>query len=302
MTILVSGGTGFVGRFIVENLLAAGRDVSVLGRVGPSAGFFSREVGFVEGALDPDRDQRAAFAGVEAFVHAAFDHLPGRYRGGEGDDPDGFRRRNIDGTAALFAQAKAAGVGRVVFLSSRAVYGAQPPGMALLEETAPHPDTLYGEVKRAAEAALRSLGDDGFLGVSLRVTGVYGPPGPGQEHKWAALFRDWLAGRAITPRVATEVHGRDVAEAVRLVLATPQTALPGDLLNVSDIVVDRRDLLAMVKAATGAAHALPPRADVAALNVADTARLRGFGWRPGGWDLLENTVRALVAPPAARGL
>lgn len=298
MKVLVSGGTGFAGRFVVEDLLAAGQDVSVMGRTPPEAGFFSRDVGFVEGALDPDRDQGAAFAGADAFVHAAFDHPPGRYRGAEGDDPDGFRHRNLHGTAALFAQAKAAGVGRVVFLSSRAVYGDQPPGAVLFEETDPHPDTLYGEVKREAEAALRALRGDGFSGVSLRVTGIYGPAGAGRAHKWTALFRDWLAGRPVAPRVATEVHGRDVAEAVGIALSMPDTALPGDLLNVSDIVVDRHDLLEIVKAATGAAHALPAPADAEALNLPSTARLRALGWRPGGRDLLEETVRDLVAPMA----
>lgn len=291
MTTLVSGGTGLVGRFAVEALLEAGREVRVMGRTPPSEGFFSAPVEFVEGTLDPDRDQSAAFTGVRHFVHAAFDHAPGKYRGGEGDDPASFRRRNLDGSVALFEAAKRAGVERSVFLSSRAVYGVQPLGAMLSEETEPRPDTLYGEVKLKAERALAALSSDHFAGVSLRVTGVYGPSRPGQPHKWSVLFRDYLDGRPIAPRRATEVHGVDVAAAVLLALDAPAVA---PILNVSDIVLDHRDLLGVVQAITGCGHALPP-AFTEPLNEMATGLLRGLGWRPGGRSLLEQTVGSLLS-------
>lgn len=290
MTVLVTGGTGFVGRFVVEALLRRGDDVRVMGRTRPADGFFSRQVEFMEGSLDPDRDQSAAFVGVSAFVHAAFDHLPGRYRGGEGDDASGFRRRNLDGTVALFEAAKRAGVARVVFLSSRSVYGVQPPGSELSEATEPHPDTLYGEAKLEAERALTMMSGEGFPGTSLRVTGVYGPAAPGRAHKWADLFDNYLAGRPIEPRRATEVHGEDVAAAVLIALNAPETP---PVLNVSDILLDRHDLLAIVQSATGSTHPLPPRS-AAPINAMDCTLLRSLGWRPTGTDLLERTVRTLL--------
>lgn len=121
MRVLVSGGRGLVGRFIVNGLREAGHEVIVGTRAPSSADERALH-------LDLERDQREAFEGIDAFVHAAFDHLPGRYRGGEGDDPDSFRRRNLDGSARLFEDARDAGVTRVVFLSTRAVYGVQPAG------------------------------------------------------------------------------------------------------------------------------------------------------------------------------
>ena len=291
MTTLVSGGTGTVGRFVVEALLGAGREVRVMGSTPPADGFFSGPVEFVEGALDPARDQSAAFVGVRHFVHAAFDHAPGKYRGGEGDDPATFRRRNLDGSVALFEAAKRAGVERSIFLSSRAVYGVQPPGAMLTEDTEPRPDTLYGDVKLDAERALAALSDDRFSGVSLRVTGVYGPAGRGQPHKWADLFRDYLDGHPIAPRRATEVHGEDVAAAVLLALDAPSVPR---VLNVSDIVVDRRDLLAILQQITGCPHPLPP-ASSEPLNEMNTDRLCAMDWRPGGMDLLRRSVSGLLA-------
>lgn len=288
MKVLVTGATGYAGRFIVEALLAAGHEVAVSGRSKPDNGFFSAPVDFLPGDLEPANASPDLFEGRDAFVHAAFHHVAGKFRGGEGDDPEAFRRLNVDGSLALFAAAKQAGVARAVFLSSRAVYGSQPPGAALSENAEPHPDTLYGEVKLAVERGIATMADETFLPVSLRVTGIYGPAGPGRAHKWAGLFADFEAGRTIAPRVGTEVHGGDMAVAVRLMLETDADAIrvAGSLFNVSDLLLDRQDLLAEFARATGCESPLPTRADASAYNAMDCARLKELGWRPrGGLDL-----------------
>src|SRR5690554_2248386 len=97
---VVSGGTRYVGRFIVECLLAAGHHVTVLGRKPPVDGFFSGPVAFQPYDLDRGELSPQAIDTASFLVHAAFDHLPGRYRGGEGDDPQSFRRRNVDSSVA----------------------------------------------------------------------------------------------------------------------------------------------------------------------------------------------------------
>lgn len=289
---VVSGGSGYVGRFLVEGLLAAGHAVTVLGRTPPGVDFFSGPVAFEQCDLAGGRISPALFQSASFFVHAAFDHIPGKYRGGEGDDPDTFRRRNLDGSIALFEAAKEAGVSRTVFLSSRAAYGPRPPGTWLDEADEAIPDTLYGAVKLAAETALAQLSDEDFQGVSLRVTGVYGPAAKGREHKWASLFADYLAGRPIASRAGTEVHGTDVAEAVRLMLEHP--AVPPNLLNVSDILLDRHDLLAIVQELIGSLQPLPERADSTAINAMRTERLRALGWAPGGLPRLRTCIAELL--------
>ena len=293
--VLVSGGTGLVGRFIVEDLLGQGYQVTVGGRTPPSDGLFSRPVSFARLTLDPDLDQARAFADVDHFVHAAFDHVPGKYRGGEGGDPDGFRARNRDGTIRLFEAARRAGVRRCVFLSSRAVYGVQPAGATLTEDVTPNPDTLYGKVKLLAEQALAAMARPDFVTVTLRITGVYGAALTGQPHKWDGLFADYLAGRAIAPRLGTEVHGRDVARAVRLMLELPPEPVNGQVFNVSDLLLDRRELLALLQTVTDCPHPLPAAADSTGYNAMSTDRLQALGWRPGGRKLLEKTIRSLCA-------
>jgi len=289
---IVTGGTGYVGRFIVERLLADGWQVTVLGRTPPGDGFFSRSVSFR--SFDLDQATPAFFGGGEVLVHCAFDHVPGRYRGGEGDDPDAFRRRNVAGSIALFDAARQAGVGRALFLSSRAVYGTQAPGAVLSEDMECRPDTLYGEAKLAVERALSAMASPAFRTATLRVTGVYGPAGAGAAHKWQGLIDDVRAGRPVATRAGTEVHGEDVARAVVVAIRALADETAALTLNVSDIVVDNADLVAILNARVGMSGALPPRADEAGLNVMATDRLRALGWTPGGTALLERTVRALA--------
>ena len=291
--VLVSGGTGFVGRFIVEHLIAHRYEVIVSGRHPPDNSFFSRNLPFVPLVLDLDRDQSAAFDGIDGFVHAAFDHVEGKYRGGEGDDPEGFRRANIDGSIRLFETARAAGVKRCVFLSSRAVYGSRRPGP--IDETfAPDPDTLYGAVKVAVEDHLRLLATEDFSVASLRVTGVYGAAAPGRQHKWAELFANYLDGKPIQPRIGTEVHGDDVGAAVRLMLEADSDTVRGEVFNVSDLLLDVRQILSVVQTLTGSPHPLPDAASADGYLVMSTEKLRRLGWQPGGSELLATTIRELV--------
>lgn len=300
--VLVSGGTGQVGRFIVEDLLGQGYQVTVGGRTRPADALFSGPVGFAPLMLEPNRDHASAFDGVDHFIHAAFDHLPGKYRGGEGNDPEGFRARNLDGTVRLFETARTAGVGRCVFLSSRAVYGPQPDATALDEETTPQPDTLYGSVKLEAEQALAAIARPGFVTGSLRITGVYGAARAGLPHKWQTLFADYLCGHPVEPRRGTEVHGSDAARAVRMMLELHPPEISGLAFNVSDLLLDRHDLLKLVQTATGCRHPLPVPVTGCAQGVMDTSRLRGLGWTPGGTELLQKTVRSLCSGQDLRAL
>lgn len=281
MRLAVTGGTGLVGRFIVNEALAAGDAVTVLGRTAPRPGFFDAPVRHLPYDLAAAVPDLSAF---DAIVHAAFAHLPGRYRGGEGDDPDGFLARNLDGSLRLFGAAARAGQ-RVVFLSSRAVYG--PQHGALSEGLECRPDTLYGQAKLKAERALMATGQPATI---LRATGVYGRPGPGQRHKWAGLFDDCTARRPIAPRAGTEVHGDDLAAAVRLGLGGAQ-----GVFNVSDLLLDRHELLTFWCELTGQDGTIPAPADARGFNRMDTDRLRSCGWRPGGRALLERTLRQMAA-------
>ena len=291
MKVLVSGGGGLVGRYVVEVLLSGGYEVTVGGRTRHAEGLFSRPVPFRFLSLDPEIDHIEAFDDCYLFVHAAFDHVTGKYRGGEGEDPARFRRLNLDGTVRLFDAARRAGVRRVVFLSSRAVYDGLAPEESLVETAALRPTSLYGQVKLLAEQVLKDMSGPGFVGSSLRLTGVYGDLRP---NKWEGLLADYRAGRPVPVRAGSEVHGRDVGQAVRLMLESDAARVAGEVFNVSDIVTDTHEILSTVKLATGCPHPLPEAAGKALVAQMATDKIRALGWKPGGRSLLESTVQCLA--------
>ena len=127
-------------------------------------------------------------------------------------------------------------------------------------------------------------------GVSLRATGLYGPPPPGRAHKWKELFGQFADGEAIPPRAATELHVGDLAQAVAICVGQPTPPV----LNVSDIVLDRHELLAAWSRVSGIVGPLPDHADKGAVNEMDCTRLRALGWRPRGRAGLVPALRALV--------
>lgn len=296
MKILISGGTGLVGRYVAEELLSAGYKVAIGGRNPPPTGLFPQPVAYVPLSLDPAQDQSCAFDDAYFFVHSAFSHVAGRYRGGEGDDPESFRRLNLAGTVKLFETARKAGIRRCIFLSSRAVYGDGIAGEALTEAMKPMPNTLYGEVKRDAEHALFSLSAPGFVTASLRATGIYGDLRP---NKWDELFDDYLNGRPVPSRAGTEVHGRDLGRALRLLLETEAGRIDREAFNLSDILTDTHEILRHLQNATNCPHALPASAQHDAVRAMDTSKIRALGWQGGGKTLLRQTIEALAktTPP-----
>ena len=284
MHVLLTGASGTVGRFVLARLLDEGCRVTVLGRK-PVAGF---KVAFRPFDL---ADPEPRLPEADALVHCALMHEPGRFRGGEGDNPERFRALNVGGTRALLMAAKDAGCRQAVFLSSRAVYGDHRGGAVLSEKDRPEPDTLYGEVKLAGEEALEEICGPRFRGAALRATGIYGVPPGLADHKWSGLFRDFQAGLPIAPRTGTEVHGDDLAAAVSLVLNTPREER-FQVYNVSDFPIDRRDLLSLYAFERLPDPALPETAETVPGEMT-TDRLRALGWLPGGREKLKAFLRSL---------
>lgn len=269
MRIALTGASGFVGASVRPLLEQAGHVVTPL----------DRQHGYALGDRPDLRDH-------DALIHCAFAHQPGRFRGGEGNDPQAFITANQTGTRILFDQARLCGVRRILFLSSRAVHDGYPPGMFLTDDLPPRPDNLYGRVKADGETCLASSG--GLRGTAIRATGLYGP---GPRNKWRDLFSDYLRGRPITPRAGTELHVADLAAAMLLLLAHPA---PPATVNASDLVLDRHDLLAEVARLSGCRHDLPRRADAASMRLAGCAALARLGWRPGGMSLLKQSLPQLM--------
>ena len=243
--VLVAGGTGFIGGWLVAALRERGARVRVLvrgpgtGDRGPVAGAFSPlagegwDEGMVEtrlGDLSDPASLARACAGMDTVLHAAgFAHADATL--------PGFAARhwtvNAEGTFHLLDAAVAAGVRRFIFLSS--VKAAGEPGPRCVDERwdAP-PETPYGRAKRAAEERVLAAGGAAAIqAVNLRLALVYGPGMKANLSRLiAAVQRGWCPPLPETGNRRSLVHVADVAQAALLAAAHP--AASGKTYLVTD--------------------------------------------------------------------
>jgi UDP-glucuronate 4-epimerase len=203
--ILVTGAAGFIGSHLVEALVGQGHEVTGidnfdpfypramkernLTEIGPRPGFRFRELDLLDvpgmrSLLTPDTVivHLAAKAGVRPSL----------------EDPVGYARANVTGTAALAEAARQSGVSRFVFGSSSSVYGDSTPVPFREDAVAVVPVSPYAATKRAGELFLTSVAPIyGFKAVSLRFFTVYGPR---QRPDLAihAFTRKMVEGRTLT--------------------------------------------------------------------------------------------------------
>jgi nucleoside-diphosphate-sugar epimerase len=182
MAIFVTGAAGFVGLNVVENLLAAGRDVIGFDRLElpPRAtqtfaglpGRFTPAHGSVLSA--GDLDHALAAGPVEAAIHCAV-ITAGTAR--ERADPESIVAVNVQGAVNTLVATARTGVARFVYPSSGSVYGTAAAGVDVIhEDLAPAPMMIYGMTKWACEILLPRIA--ATQGISLRIArlaSVFGP-------------------------------------------------------------------------------------------------------------------------------
>ncbi len=173
MKILITGASGFIGSFIVEEALRQGMETWAAIRKSSSKQYLQDErIHFIELNLSSQEDLEKQLAEhqFDYIVHAA-----GATKCLHKED---FFRINTEGTKNLVhaIQKLNMPIKRFVYLSSLSIFGAikeQQPYQEIKESDTPKPNTAYGKSKLAAEQFLDSLHD--FPYTVLRPTGVYGP-------------------------------------------------------------------------------------------------------------------------------
>ncbi len=320
MTWIVTGGAGYIGAHVVHLLRARGHSVVVFDNM--STGSPARVppgVPVVRGSVtDPEALDRV-FAGHPV---AGVVHLAGRKSAAASvSDPDLYTDANVVGMQRLLTAMDRAGVGRLLFASSAAVYGdsgCEPAG----EDRVARPVSPYGETKRAAEQLVAEAAGRNLRAVTFRQFNVVGA---GTHRLAADTIRTTLlpaAFTALSGGPALVVHGRyetppdhtptrdyvhvaDVAEAYARAVRT-EPVVDHQVVNLgSGRETSVLELVELVQQVTGreVPHRMgDPRKGDAARSVADVGRATALGY---GCDRpLTDAIRSawtawLAATPAA---
>jgi nucleoside-diphosphate-sugar epimerase len=253
--VLVTGGAGYVGAELVDELINAGHeirsiDVLLHEQEDVASRLDSLGVELIRADLRDDDARRRALEGVEAVVHLAAivgDPACGR-------DPELSNSVNVEGTRSLVADAKAAGVERFIFASTCSNYGRMADPTVPIDETGElAPVSLYAEQKVAMEKSLLEGEHNGMAPTCLRFATVYGV---GHRMRFDLTVneftRDLWADRKLDVFGETfwrpYVHVRDAARAVALVLASPLDKVGGRVFNAghSDENYRKLDLVEII--------------------------------------------------------
>jgi UDP-glucose 4-epimerase len=300
--VLVTGGAGFIGRHLVTALLTSGHDVLILDNFRRATRDASPAgATILEGDIRDREVVRSSMANCQRVYHLA---AQSSVMGAVIDMEYSFTS-NVVGTYHILSCAVERGIGRVVFTSSREVYG-EVEQLPVAEDRPTAPKNAYGASKVASEAYCRVFQATYGLEVNvLRLANVYGP---GDRDRVIPIWLDRAAHS-----VPLELYGGQqvldfvpVDLVVEALLHAGETSLDSMPINIgTGVGTPLKDLAARIQRLPGAhvdVRTLPPRSIEVTRFVADVTRMQGvLGLEPPEDPLLHlpalwDNMRALIRP------
>ena len=227
MTVLVTGGAGYIGAHTVRALRAASRDVVVLDTLERGNRNAVIDAKLIVGDI---ADQKLVAKICRKYKVTDVVHFAAYKAVGESmTHPMKYWQNNVASTIKLLETLISQNVYRFVFSSSASVYGT-PKSSPTTENESTNPESVYAETKLAVENILKSLTADGLKSVSLRYFNAAGASGDNK------IGEDWMASQNLIPRVMRallddkfkfEVFGNDYA--------TPDGTCIRDYIHVEDL-------------------------------------------------------------------
>lgn len=190
MTVLVTGGAGYIGSHTVRLLVAQQRDVVVLDSLEFGEKTRVMNVPLIEGDV-ADRhiiDKICRKYSISDVIHFAAYKAVGESM----EQPLRYYNNNVAGSIALVRALLSNGVDRIVFSSSASVYGT-PATVPVSEDAMLHPESVYAETKVVVEKFLASCISIGLRSVSLRYFNAAGASSD------ASIGEDWSASQNLVP-------------------------------------------------------------------------------------------------------
>ena len=228
MTVLVTGGAGYIGSHTVRLLRERGREVVVLDSLELGHRAAVLDAPLVVGRVDdePLVEKVVEEFGVDAVIHFAAYKSAGESM----HEPEKYFRNNVGGSLGLLEALRRSGVRRVVFSSTAATYGT-PKTLPVPEDHALVPESPYGESKLMVERILHWYDTAHDLrSVSLRYFNAAG------ASRDARIGEDWTVTTNLIPLVMKAALGRiPVLQVFGTDYATPDGTAIRDYIHVDDL-------------------------------------------------------------------
>lgn len=228
MSILITGGAGYIGSHTAIELLRAGGDVVILDNLQKGHRAAVKGGRFYQGDLRDDAFLDSVFREneIEEVVHFAADSLVGE----SVTDPLKYYNNNVVSTLRLLGKMKEYGVKRLVFSSTAATYG-EPENIPIIESDRTLPTNPYGETKLTVEKLLKWANNAyGIKYVSLRyfnAAGAHAGGEIGEDHKPESHLIPIVLQAALGKRDSIKVFGDDYD--------TPDGSCIRDYIHVTDL-------------------------------------------------------------------
>jgi UDP-glucose 4-epimerase len=277
--VLVTGGSGFIGRRVVSELSRDGAQVRVIDlqpHPDPAVDIVIGDIAD-RGALD-----RALDGGFDSIVHLAA--VTSVLRSLE--HPERTFETNVLGTHNVLEAGRAAGVTSLAFASTNAVTGPME-APKITEKATLRPLTPYGSTKAAGEMMMSAYtASYGVRCACIRLTNVYGPGMQAKDSIVARLMRAIRLGTTFEiygdgNQVRDYVHSLDVADAMRLALTSDEWS--GPIVIGSGTSLSVHEVIAAVGHVSGAEidvrHGPAKPGEMPAVIV-DPSRAHSLGWTP----------------------
>jgi len=216
MNVLVTGGTGFLGRALIPHLTRKGYRVRALVRRSSRTGFLG-EMNHVE-LFHGNLEDENTLEGIEKDIHYVC-HLAvlGHLNSGQGMNR--FQAVNVIGSLNLLKRFKGRPVGKILFATTTAALGLMNKEL-ITEQDFAMPDTKYGISKHEAEKALRAYcRENGLPFIMVRLSHVYGPGESRDLFRIIKMMkRGYFPQVGFSPNLYPAVYIDDAAEGVRLAM------------------------------------------------------------------------------------
>ncbi|HYV93243.1 MAG TPA: SDR family oxidoreductase [Chitinophagales bacterium] len=252
MNILITGGAGYIGTELVNELSQQHDVTRIVVYDNLSRGNFNfflgknsdgRNIKFVQGDILDSRKIRKELSGIDAVYHLAakvttpFANIDSHF----------FEQINHWGTAELIYALEESDVKQLIFTSSASIYGSS--GVPATEETPPHPTSFYGISKQRAEEHVQRLFEK-IPTVIIRCGNVYGY---NKSMRFDAVINRFMFDANFSGRVTINGSGTQsrsfihVSKVSHMLAQLIETKVPSGIYNLSDKNLEILDILDMLK-------------------------------------------------------